>query len=152
MRPEGWLVEWGRWAAVFIFLGDGALRDIKTREISLPVTVLAGVLGILYAALGGEMMLADRLLSVLPGLILLATALISRGRAGMGDALTMLACSGFLSGNESLEMLVFGSIAAAIWSGVLLVRGRRGDEQIPFVPFLLVGAVMVFVLEVSGQT
>ncbi len=148
MRPEAWPGEWGRWAAVLIFLGAGALRDVRTREISLPVTISVGILGLLYAAFGGAITPTGLLQPAMPGLILLAASLLSRGRAGVGDALTMLACTGFLEGTEGLEVLAIGSFAAAIWSGLLLIRGRRGDEEIPYVPFRLAGAVAVAVLEV----
>ncbi len=173
MRPEGRLAAWGwwmaagrnlavllegqkwsmeqvRWAAVLIFLAVSAVSDIRTRQISLALTAVAGISGLLCAWGDESCDMKVLFWQLLPGLILMAAAFLSRGRAGMGDALTMLACAGFLRGNEGLTILATASLSAAVWSGILLARGRKGNVQIPFVPFLLIGAVTALLLETCG--
>lgn len=145
-----WLLAWGRWAEVLIFLGIGAVWDVRKRQISLVITVLAGIAGLLCAWSDDACSVSIFLWQLVPGLFLLLAAILSRGRAGMGDALTMLSCAGFLRGNEGLALLAAASLTAAVWSGQLLARGSKGSAQIPFVPFLLAGATAVLVLEVCA--
>ena len=77
---------------------------------------------------------------LVPGVVLLFVAWITKEKIGIGDGLLLLSL-GFGYGIESMMLLLAAAFgAAAVKSMVLLVFGRANRKtEIPFLPFLFVG-------------
>ena len=122
-------------------LGTNAWLDIKKREISLSVTGISAVIGILLAVREGS--LDWRYLAVAGiGLLFLGISGLTGGKLGMGDGFMILAMGTLLSMEQLLTVLMLGMLSCACYAGLLLLVFRKNrNTRIPFVPFLLVGYI-----------
>ena len=96
-----------------LFLLFSSFLDIRKREISIPVTLLFGLAGVVYS--------------------------VRTGRT-MTDYLIPLGC--MLRMECYIQMACIGMLLAAAYSGVLMLVFRKNRKtEIPLVPFLLLGYV-----------
>ncbi len=128
-----------------------AVYDIWKRKISLLWTLLAAAAGIIWqvymhTAPGAVVC------SLLPGSILLLAGYLRKGSVGMGDALVMGAL-GIWQGLEStLWILGAGCLLMSLVCIPLLILHRiQRDSTLPFVPFLLLGQLLCWGLNINGQ-
>ena len=103
---------------VFLLFFMNALQDIRKREIFLTLTcliALAGMIrGFLTAAAGEGMLwgifLRQCMPALLPGILLFLLAILTSGKFGCGDALSVLA-AGFWTDGETLVMTCLAAFA-----------------------------------------
>ncbi len=124
------------------FLGAFALRDCRYKKIPLiPVGVLF-VLGIIYQIIAGESSFPQVMLSLLPGLLLLLTAKLSRQAVGYGDGLVFIAAGTFLGLFATLFLALFSLILSALAGAFLMIfKKYHGKDTMPFLPFVLGGYI-----------
>ena len=122
-------------------LGTNAWLDIKKREISLAVTGIFAVIGILLAVREGSLEW-QYLAAAGIGLLFLGISGLTGGKLGMGDGFMILAMGTLLSMEQLLTVLMLGMLSCACYAGLLLLVFRKNrNTRIPFVPFLLVGYI-----------
>lgn len=128
-------------AAILLFLFAGAWKDVKDREISLLLTAVMAVWGILEIA-GGEGTLPRLLTAAAAGVITAALSALSGGAVGMGDAIFLTALASLLEPDLFLMVSCLGLFLAGGCSVFLLVvKKKKRDTEIPFLPFLLTAYV-----------
>ena len=130
---------------MLVMLLMNSVTDLKKREILLKETAaffLAGLVLSFLNVIQGMPIVA----ALMAGGTAAGMSLLSAGRIGMGDALVILTLCVYLPAEEVLGMLSAASVLSAGAGICLLVRGAGKDTQIPFVPFLLVGAIVIFFL------
>lgn len=116
-----------------------ALWDLKYREILISVSII-GALGGVVGMLLTERRIVEFLLALVPAGICFVFSKLSRGAIGLGDAIVLAVIAFYYPLERILFicMLAF-SIAAVIALYLLVVVRKKGDYQIPFVPFLWMG-------------
>lgn len=128
-------------AVTVIFLVINGWMDLRTKEISLILTVLYGGCGILCSILQKRELL-DILVPTGIGVLILAAGFVSRGAIGLGDGWILMALAAMLDTEIYIRSLCIGFLLAAFWSGFLLVIRRKSRKtEIPLVPFLLAGYI-----------
>lgn len=140
--------EWG-WKSVLsmLVLVLNAIRDLQCREIFLKMTLLYGAAGIVVNLCenGGD--LFPIISSLIPGIFLILTAGFSRGKVGYGDGILLLATGIWAGFHACMMNLCVGLFLAAIWCIVCMTVGKMGRrDEIPFVPFLLLGSLCGLIL------
>ena len=124
-----------------LFLLFSSFLDIRKREISIPVTLLFGLAGVVYSVRTGRTM-TDYLIPAAIGIFILACSILTRGQVGMGDGWMLLALGCMLRMECYIQMACIGMLLAAAYSGVLMLVFRKNRKtEIPLVPFLLLGYV-----------
>ncbi len=124
---------------ILAFLVWNSWRDIRKHEISLTLTLIFGIGGMLLFWQDHET-LWDVVGSASVGLGMIGMSILTRGAVGMGDGLLLLALSGVLSSGELLLTLLLGLFLCAVWgTGLLLFRKKEKHTEIPFIPFLSLG-------------
>ena len=124
-----------------IFLLFSSFLDIRKREISIPVTLLFGLAGVVYSVRTGRTM-TDYLIPLGIGILILGGSVLTRGQVGMGDGWMLLALGCMLRMECYIQMACIGVLLAAAYSGVLMLVFRKNRKtEIPLVPFLLLGYV-----------
>jgi len=137
-----------------VFLIYASLVDIRTKEIDPVVTAVTALTGAVYVCLERSGDLRGVALSLLPGFSLFLFGLISRGRFGAGDGLTIMTIGLFLSADAVLVSVMAGLLLSSCFAAGVLIAGRkrhlaqRGSEVLPFLPFLLGGYSLCLVLNV----
>ena len=124
-----------------IFLLFSSFLDIRKREISIPVTLLFGLAGVVYGIKTGRTM-TDYLIPAAISILILVCSILTRGQIGMGDGWLFLALACMLRMESYIQMACIGMLLAAACSVVLLLVFRKNRKtEIPLVPFLLLGYV-----------
>ena len=124
-----------------LFLLFSSFLDIRKREISIPVTLLFGLAGVVYSVRTGRTM-TDYLIPLGIGILILGGSVLTRGQVGMGDGWMLLALGCMLRMECYIQMSCIGVLLAAAYSGVLMLVFRKNRKtEIPLVPFLLLGYV-----------
>jgi leader peptidase (prepilin peptidase)/N-methyltransferase len=119
-------------------------EDLIRKEISLiPVGVMA-LVGVICSVLAGEWTGIYVLLQFLPGVLVLIFAKISRECIGYGDGWVLLSLGCFLSVDDLAGLCMVSLTCAGMVALFMLLVKRRGRRtQMPFVPFLLIGYVVI---------
>lgn len=124
-----------------LFLLFSSFLDIRKREISIPVTLLFGLAGVVYSVRSGRTM-TDYLIPLGIGILILGGSVLTRGQVGMGDGWMLLALGCMLRMECYIQMACIGMLLAAAYSGVLMLVFRKNRKtELPLVPFLLLGYV-----------
>ena len=124
-----------------LFLLFSSFLDIRKREISIPVTLLFGLAGVVYSVRTGRTM-TDYLIPLGIGILILGGSVLTRGQVGLGDGWMLLALGCMLRMECYIQMACIGMLLAAAYSGVLMLVFRKNRKtEIPLVPFLLLGYV-----------
>ena len=128
-------------SGTLLFLLFSSFLDIRKREISIPVTLLFGLAGVVYSVRTGRTM-TDYLIPLGIGILILGGSVLTRGQVGMGDGWMLLALGCMLRMECYIQMACIGMLLAAAYSGVLMLVFRKNRKtEIPLVPFLLLGYV-----------
>ena len=124
---------------LLLFLGINSIRDIRKREIFLPLTLTGIAAGGLYTALT-EGFTRSRICAVGIGSCFIAVSMLSSSQFGMGDALALTLLGMVLSPEELVFVLGLSFFLAFLVSAFLLLKDKATrKERIPFLPFLLAG-------------
>ena len=124
---------------VLVFLGLNSWMDIKKREISLVLAAMLAAAGMIWTVYRGTVSI-ERLLPIMAGISFLGISVITRGAMGMGDGWILLALGTVLMPEEFFSMLFAAMLISAAWAGILLwLCRKKGNTEIPFVPFLMLG-------------
>ena len=124
--------------------------DCRYRQIPIIVTVMGGGIG-LFLSIIEKRGLVDLCMGLLPGILCLGLGWITREAIGYGDGFLLCAMGMHLSFEDMIAITMMASFFAGI-VGVLLIifRKKKGKDQLPFVPFLLMATVMYLIFK--GET
>ncbi len=127
-------------------LGLCSLEDLRRRELTVFYILLFGIVGLLFHLFAPVCSIYSVLWGMVIGAVLILISLVTRGSVGMGDGILLVVTGVYLGGYENLELLMTGLFLAAIWSlGLLVLKKKKGKEEIAFVPFLLVSYLVMLV-------
>lgn len=131
--------------------GIAAVDDIKTREVRVIEIVIFGMLGIIFNIICRPYSMVSIAGGVGIGLLILIFSLLTRGKIGAGDAYIIMVTGLFLGFINTAILLWVSSILAAIY-GICMVRicGRSMRMELPFVPFLLIGYLLLNMMRILG--
>lgn len=120
-----------------------SVYDLKTKKVPVSVVVLAGIGGIVYR-LYMETKVVVLLAGLVPGVVLLLLAFLTKESIGIGDGM-VLCVIGLLCGwKETVAILGMALVFAAIIAVILLVSKRVGRKTLlPFLPCLCAGYLLV---------
>ena len=125
--------------------------DWRYRQIPIAVTLAGGVIGLLLSLMR-ERSLMDLCMGLVPGLVCLGLGWITREAIGYGDGFLLCAMGMYKSLEDIVGIIVLASSLAGILGMVLIIFcKKKGKDQIPFVPFLLVGAVVYMMLQQGAE-
>jgi leader peptidase (prepilin peptidase)/N-methyltransferase len=122
---------------VIVFLAIGAIQDIRKKQIALWLIGAGAAAAVCVDCYLGKSLIFGWT-GLLPGGILAALSIISKGAIGFGDALAV-AVTGLAIGWRSTVGVLFTALMfagiAALFCIVVLKKGKK--EELPFLPFLL---------------
>ena len=131
---------------VVAFLGVNSWIDIRKRQISLLITAVFTVCGIIWTVYSKGAVL-DFLLCAGTGLVFVGMSILTEGAVGMGDGWLIMALGTVMRPAEFFVMIFAALLCGAVWAGIMLMIFRKkGRTEIPFVPFLLLGYLGGFLI------
>lgn len=123
-----------------------AVSDIKRKRICFTFTLVYLVTGMCFwvyrFCCGEENSWMIWLGALVPGVFLCLLSWMSHGNIGMGDGIILLALGVWHGFEFTAEALIIALFAVSVYAGYLILVQRAGRKrQIPFVPFVLLGAI-----------
>lgn len=127
-----------------------AWKDKQCKSIPYYLPIM-GIAIALLCRLAEEVPMAETLPTVcqafLPGFFLLLTAFFTEQKVGYGDGLMVLVMGAFTNMTYCILSLMLGLCVSCLFAMLFLVRKKvKMKDQIPFLPFLLVGYVLALVV------
>ena len=131
--------------------GLTALDDLRERQVSIIEIIIFGVIGIILNILCKNHSITSVMGGVMIGCLVMIFSYLSNEKIGKGDALLILVTGLYLGFRGTLTLLWISSILAAVIGTIIVKRYKaREDMELPFVPFLLIGYLLIISLEKLG--
>lgn len=140
-----------KYIALLLLLIPCTVSDLKRMEIPLlPVFIICPAAAVVELIFFG-LQPVDALFGALAGSLFILLALAARKNFGMGDGILITGIGLFCGARLLLPFLLIAFLLAAFLGGSLLLL-RRGSvrQRIPFVPFMLLSAIVCFLLKLIG--
>ncbi len=126
---------------VLVLLAFNAWSDVRERQISLLISGIAGVGGLLLILIG-NISVKEAAMGACIGAILLLLSILTRDAIGFGDGLLIVVTGCYLGGKDNLLLVGGGFFLAAIFGmSVLIIKKADRKKEFPFVPFLLLSYI-----------
>ncbi len=126
------------------FLGWFSVVDCIKKHVSVWGTVLCAVTGVIMRVSMGNFVFADIFGGMAVGGCMIFVSLLSRQAIGMGDGMVLLAEGIYLGFWDNLMVLFWGMMFSGICSAFLLILKKvKRKTEIPFLPFLFAGYLVV---------
>jgi leader peptidase (prepilin peptidase)/N-methyltransferase len=123
-----------------------SVLDIRSKRLPLWITGIGAGIGIIFLILQGSYNLSNAT-ALLPGLLCLVIARVSREAIGYGDGLLLVMMGFYLKVSVLLGVCLWAITLAGIVALFLLAtKKRKGKQEIPFVPFIFVGFILEVIL------
>lgn len=128
---------------LLFYLFAASVLDLWFREISLALIAAGTVIGLAVQLVFGAPDLPGLLYGCIPGCGMLLFSLISRQAIGFGDSAMVFSAGFYLGLMNTLLFLGLSFLTAGLWSILFLImKKRKGKDELPFIPFLLAGYVL----------
>ena len=126
------------------------LWDVRTKEIPMWISICFGGCSFLYS-ICMQRSWTSILLALVPGVVCLMLGCVTRQAIGYGDGILITALGMLYSIEELLEICMVAMLfACAAGLILLIVFKKEGNYEIPFVPFLFMGWMMVYIIHWAG--
>jgi len=143
-KPFMKILEMTTDSLLLIFLGIGAVIDYRKKEISLIFPAAGFCIGFILQTIIGNLKWYEQLSGCALGGLILLLGFLSKQAVGYGDGLMLIATGAFLGIFGNILLLISSLVLAGIFSAVLLIlRKANRKKEIPFVPFMLGGFLLM---------
>ncbi|WP_090167385.1 prepilin peptidase [Pseudobutyrivibrio sp. 49] len=128
-----------------------AYDDLRERQVRVIEIIIFGIIGILINMFCKSHSLSSVFGGVAIGCLVLIFSYLSKEKIGKGDALLIIITGIYLGFRGTLTLLWISSILAAVVGTILVKKYQaKKDMELPFVPFLLMGYLLIISLEKLG--
>lgn len=132
------------------WLGIQGIIDFKYKKIPLCLSVAGAILGVVFSLVEGRAF-REIGFSVVPGILALLFAKITKEILGYGDGIVFLVMGLYLNLEQLLSVVLLSFVLAGFVGIILLVIFKKNkDDRIPFLPFLGVAYWIEFGFIVVG--
>lgn len=127
-------------------LGLCTWEDVRKREVTVIYILLFGIAGVVMHLFFPICSIYSVLWGGLLGVVMMIVSAVSRGNIGMGDGILLVVTGVYLGGSDNLELFLTGLLLAAVWSlGLFVFKKKRGNDEIAFIPFLLISYFIMLI-------
>ena len=130
--------------------GLTAMDDLKTKQVRVIEIIVFGILGIAINIIYKPHSLISVLGGVGIGLLTILFSYISKEKIGMGDAYIITVTGLYLGFIDTAVLLWLSSLLAAVTGLVLIRKYDNSKMEIPFVPFLLIAYIIMYLIHILG--
>lgn len=125
-----------------------SVQDFRKKKIFLWMIILGAILIGICVPFCNTLSILERLGGIAIGVVVAVISIATAGKIGMGDGLLLSVTGLGLGFWGNLELFAIALLLAAIISIILLIlRIVDRKKSIPFVPFLLMGYLFVFIVD-----
>lgn len=134
---------------IVIIIGLGILSVIDIKSKKIPVWFIGGFAIVCFLLRWiQEVSLLEFILGILPGIILILLAIWSKEKIGIGDGLVVCIVGMAYTLETVISILGISFFLVAICSiGLLIVKKANGKTELPFLPYLFLGHLLVHLVK-----
>jgi prepilin signal peptidase PulO-like enzyme (type II secretory pathway) len=137
--------------ALVCLYGLASIEDIVTRQIQVIEIVMFSMLGIVINYIYRNQSLMSILGGVGVGVAVYIFSVISKEKIGRGDALMIMVTGLYLGFTNTLVLLWLSSLLAALIGAIVIRKyDSNMNYEMPFIPFLLVGYLVLLLVHYFG--
>lgn len=127
-----------------------AIQDIRKKKIFLWFIILGAILISSCVFFYNALSIVDIIGGVAIGAIVMVISIATDGKIGLGDGMLLIATGIGLGFWNNLELFAISLFMAAIVSiGLLILQLADRKKSIPFVPFLLLGHIVLIITDLK---
>lgn len=131
-------------------LGVHSLEDIKEKKITVNITMLSGIIGIVLHLFFQNQSIYEMLAGTLPGFGILLLNRLTKGKIGIGDGIVFMLTGLYLGFGKNMMLMLLAFVLAGFYGLFLLIKGaEQREEKMPLIPFLFLGYGLMIVSGVS---
>lgn len=132
---------------LLVTLGFHSIEDIKSKEITLMVTLGSALAGIVCHLVYQSQSIYSMLGGMLFGGGILLFAILSGGKIGIGDGMVLILTGLYLGAERNLALMLLSFFLAGVWAFITIffLRMDKG-EKMPFIPFLFLAYVVILMM------
>lgn len=120
------------------------IQDIKWKKIRIGVVLIATTLMCICIPFCHTLSVTDRIFGLTVGLGVVLLSKATRGKIGIGDGLVLGVTGMGLGFWGNMELFALALSLAAVFSiGLIVLRKANRKKAIPFMPFLLMGFLLL---------
>lgn len=132
---------------LLLFLTGAAFLDYRKRELPVLYIGIGFGVGLILRLVIGEPGVLEVFLGCLVGVVFLLISRLSREAIGYGDSLMIIATGASLGLIDNVLLMLCAVTLAALFSiGLLILKKNKRKDEIPFIPFLLSGYVVLLAI------
>ncbi len=129
------------------FLGICSYTDIKGKYILVKISIIYGILGIVYGFCFENRGILEILIGIVPGIIVLIISVITKESIGKGDALIILVMGIYTGIVNNLIVFIYALFFTVIVGIILLLIMKKGRKfRIAFAPFIFLGYLVFLII------
>lgn len=139
---------------VLFFLAAGTVSDIRKKSISAKYLILWGTVNLIYLCveslyLKNPEVNLQIVWDIIPGLVSLGLAFLTREQIGYGDGWVIL-LMGILIGVKRVLATVTAAFVLVFICSLILVVIRKAKKKttLPFIPFLFAGYLLIIAIKI----
>lgn len=116
-----------------------SVYDLRKKQLPLWITLTGMGIGLLLWILE-EKFDVTKFAGIIPGLLCLMFSKVSREAMGYGDGLLICMMGIYLGLTATVSVCMWAFVLAAVTAlFLLIVKKKKGKQEMPFVPFLFLG-------------
>lgn len=123
-----------------------ALEDLRIKKIPIIPLVLTGIVGMIFHLVYCNRDIRDIVGGIFIGIALYLLSVITGGKIGKGDGVLFMVTGVYLGFWNNLMMLWIACVMAGIvGTGMVVVFKKNKNYKLPFVPFVLIAALVMLI-------
>lgn len=125
-----------------------SVQDVRNKNVSLRLLLIGLLVSILYQLIWSESSLLLCAAGAAVGVGFIGISKVTKEGIGYGDSILILTLGIYMGLWEVIYLLIISFLLSAVFSmGVLTVCHYNRKKSIPFIPFLTVGYILLFLWE-----
>lgn len=133
------------------FYGLATLDDMKSKEVRVIEIIIFGIIGLIIEFTTRPYTAISIVGGVMVGLMVYLFSVLTKEKIGKGDALIVMVTGLYLGFQNTLLLVWISTILAAIIGSFVVRKSKlKIDVEIPFVPFLLMGYMLLYMISFIG--
>ena len=121
-----------------------SVEDIRKRTVPVIPMMIWGMAGVLLHLYHGRIGCDSMLGGLIPGIAVYILSILTHERIGKGDAILLIVTGIYMGFWGNIFMLWIGMILAAVGGVVSMAFFKKSKHyELPFVPFLFAGFLMI---------
>ena len=124
-----------------------AVEDLRIKKIPVIPLMLTGIVGMIFHLMYWNRDIQDILGGISIGIVLYFISVITRGKIGKGDGVLFMVTGVYLGFWNNLILLWVACVmAGVVGAGMMVAFKKNKDYKLPFVPFVLLAALVMLMI------